>query len=160
MDLAVRVDPALAVEEPAVTCAADSDPAGLSILCTQPDRPVAVDRAPAADRADWSLPSLVAVELYRAGGISAERLLRVEIDPYAPNGVRARACVVNESDGGADGPPACATSGELVLDRVPADVAGVAALHGTVHAAFPDFPLSLSCGDACWMRGLVLDARF
>lgn len=156
MDLAVRVDGTLGPEAAAVTCAAESDLRMLAPLCTAPEAAVAVHRAPTADHTDWALPSLVAVEIWREGGISAGRLLRLELDVERS---RARVCLIDTSDGGADGPPACATTGEVVLDRLPATPDDVAALSGALHAEFPAFPLSAS-SEPSVMRALVVDARF
>jgi hypothetical protein len=160
MNLEVRVDPAQPSAPAAVACAAADELRGVPVLCSEPDAAIAVRRSPGPEVTDWALPSLVALQLFREGGISAERLLRVEIDPYPGSGPRARACVIAVSDGGADAPPICATAGRLTLDRLPVTLDDVAALTGALHAEFPDFVLCPTCETPFEMRGLVIDARF
>lgn len=162
MALAVELDEALAADV-ALDCSAATDITRLHAMCGPEQYPVRQSRVPSADSPRWGLPSLVAVSLLHApdeGLLSEERILQLEIDFYAAEGPRARACVIATSDGGADGPPACASSGRLVIDRVVETLDDVAALRGRLHAEFPDFPLAPSCPQDCTVRGLVIDAAF
>lgn len=144
MTVSVAIDPAvMAPEAVAMTCTCEAPPcirAGNEI-CDPPEgyehRYVAIGDAELPN----TLNGLFAFSISPVGGPFGSTYLAVEVDTAAPDGARARACLVSTSDGGAEHDPICAISGALVLDRAVATTADAASAHGTASLDFAEMPL-------------------
>ncbi len=157
MALAVEVDPALAIEEPTVACMADSG--DVQAVCGPGDAEWSIESSPTADDGDWGWPSMLNFTAWAVSNELGEVWsLAVEVDLFG-DAPRARACLIQTSDGGADAPPACAARGTVTLDRVPESAEEAAAVRATVRAEFADVDLASACSVPCAVQGLVIDAR-
>lgn len=163
MMVEVRVDSALDVGPEAVlTCECEGEPPclGRFPLCRSDElEGYAAWRSPRPEEVGWGLPGLVAIEIWGRGQIAeltSGRLLALEMDLYAMP-PRARACLIATSDGAASGEVVCAEAGEMVIDGIPMDAMGVAALRGRFEVVFPAVPLRV---DLPPVEGLVLRGAF
>lgn len=156
MGLTVTVDPAFeAPAAPSVVCTCDTPPClgAAGGLCNDALAERYLFRTPEVTDPAAPLTGLVVAFLWADGpelGLTNDWLWVLEADPGE---ARARVCLFQTGDAGNDGPPACATSGEVVLDRAVGVWGDVAALHGRALATFDHVPGHPG-------GTIVIDARF